>query len=304
MVRPMILVAALVCAALADYPPPAFPFEKMTRLTVMAAYLKKNESGSFRMTLDESNYSAANFDTILPCARQKNPSIELVVTLGKDVPMWREAAENMDQVGPLLVQFLEERGANGYNFDWEDKVDTEFYISFLQKIRTALDASGKKYLITVAPGWPQYKWDKRAKGVVDTFDCMSYQNYLCEVDLAGRVTRFELEYGLPKTMLLGGVECEPHWNGSPGWNPDECIVSKVNYAVKNGLQGMFSFRLDNDHGPWPKSPAEPTYHGHQVMYDAAKKAGAQPGFVLNSYMSLYDFHPPEQIGCTSPSAVV
>ena len=51
------------------------------------------------------------------------------------------------------------------------------YIYIYQAIRQVMEAaSPKKYLITVAPGWPQYTWDKRAIGVVDTFNCMSYSN--------------------------------------------------------------------------------------------------------------------------------
>lgn len=286
--------------------PEPFPFEQMTRLTAMAVYLRQNASG-FWIAMDESEHSEANFRTILPCARQKNPSIEILITLGKDVPMWRTASANMDVVGPLLANFLDEHGWDGYNFDWEDDVDTEFYIGFLKQIRAALDANvtkHRRHLITVAPGWSRYPWDKRANGVVDTFDCMSYENTFCEADLVGRVETFELRWKIPRSTLLGGIECEPHWNGDPGWNPDSCIISKTEYAVKNGLQGMFSFRLENDHGPAQTFPARPTYHGHKLMYDTAKAAGAPDNFVLNTYMSLYDFHTSEQIGCVDSRTVV
>ena len=72
----------------------------------------------------------------------------------------------------------------------------------------ALWAPKKKYLITVAPGWPRYPWDKSVIGVVDVFDMMSYVNYLR--DLSSCVTLFTQTYQIPKTMLLGAVECEPH----------------------------------------------------------------------------------------------
>jgi hypothetical protein len=253
------------------------------------------------LVADRSNYSQHNFDTVLPCARQKNPNIQIVVTLGQDVqgvdPMWKDADANMDVVGPVFLDFLEQHNLDGYNFDWETNVDTEFYIGFLQKIRKALDVRKPgKYLITVAPGWYWYPWDERANGVVNTFDCMSYSNTDCVNDLETRVKRFE-GWGIPKSTVMGAAECEPHWQGDPGWNPDDCIVAKTKYAVENGLQGMFSFRIDNDHGPWPTTPHEPTYEGHALMYDAAKQAGAPDSFVLNTYLSLYDEFPVEQIGC-------
>jgi hypothetical protein len=94
---------------------------------------------------------------------------------------------------------------------------------------------------------------------------------------------------IPKTALLGGIECEPHWQGTPGWNTDDDIVQKTNYAAKAGLQGMFSFRIDNDHGPWPVTPRVPTYHGHNLMYATASAApGVSSNFVLNTYISLHD----------------
>jgi hypothetical protein len=258
-------------------------------------------------------------------------------------------------------------------------------MKLLSGLRKAFDAAvpAKKYLITVAPGWPRsdtrtrtrtrtrthtrththphthtrararthththftvhnahhtpvhvsnntnhelfsvpnrYPWDSSANGVVDAFDMMSYANNL--QDLTSRVTLFTETYKIPKTTLLGAVECEPHWQ--PGTTPGGAIglmshrtflclailtfiffehpppppphththtrtrthtyhirtrahthtrararapyihagensdadnVEKTTWAVTNGLQGMMSFRIDNDHGPWPVSPA-------------------------------------------------
>ena len=98
-------------------------------------------------------------------------------------------------------------------------------------------------------------------------------------------------YKIPKPTLLGGIETEPHWQGTPGWNSDEDIIEKTKYAVQNGLQGMFSFRLDNDHGPWPVTPRVPTYHGHNLMYATAMaemKNSNVSSFVINTYLSLHD----------------
>lgn len=96
----------------------------------------------------------------------------------------------------------------------------------------------------------------------------------------------------------GAVECEPHWQGTPGWNSDSDIVEKANYAVGAKLQGMMSFRIDNDHGPWPVHPAQPTYHGANLLWSTVKNATKSPnlgGFVLNTYISLHDPFSPGQI---------
>jgi hypothetical protein len=65
----------------------------------------------------------------------------------------------------------------------------------------------------------RYPWDSSANGVVDAFDMMSYANNL--QDLTSRVTLFTETYKIPKTTLLGAVECEPHWQ--PGTTPGGAI---------------------------------------------------------------------------------
>ena len=57
---------------------------------------------------------------------------------------------------------------------------------------------------------------------------------------------------------------------------------------------MMSFRIDNDHGPWPVHPARPTCDGVNLLYATAAKASqakgrlGSTGFVLNTYISLHD----------------
>ena len=83
--------------------------------------------------------------------------------------------------------------------DWEDNVDTKVYMKLLTGLRKAFDAAtpSKKYLITVAPGWPRYPWDASANGVVDAFDMMSYSNSL---QVRKRVLLRHLNY--IKTIIL------------------------------------------------------------------------------------------------------
>jgi hypothetical protein len=155
-----------------------------------------------------SNVSAFNFAKVLACARAATGAngkpIEVVVTLNLDIPVWKKATQAMDKFGPVVVAFLQKYNLDGMNFDWEDNVDTAVYMKLLSGLRTHFDnaaavtagAAGaapsaaaaalppprsgrvakKHYLITVAPGWPQYAWDASAIGVVDAFDMMSYAN--------------------------------------------------------------------------------------------------------------------------------
>eukprot|EP01063_Lacrimia_lanifica_P002976 TRINITY_DN1160_c0_g1_i1.p1 TRINITY_DN1160_c0_g1~~TRINITY_DN1160_c0_g1_i1.p1 ORF type:complete len:322 (+),score=102.78 TRINITY_DN1160_c0_g1_i1:65-967(+) len=298
----MAVLAALAAGAAAAVPGP-FPLAAFTRITIMDArpYVVGD---SFELKANATNVTAGYLQRVRTCAREVGGlggrRHELVITLALDEPVWRKAAENMAAFGPVAVKFLEDNDLDGMNFDWEDKVDTKMYMQLLSGLRRAFDAAGKHYLITVAPGWPRYPWDASANGVVDAFDMMSYADPL--TDCTSRVALFEKTYQIPRRTLLCGVESEPHCHGDPGWNTDASIEAKTSYAFKNGLQGMFSFTLDNDRGPWPKAPAEPTYQGGLNMSrDAVVAAGGSEklnGFVVNTYLRLNGIgYPDTQLQC-------
>ena len=300
---------AAVVPPLADAPPPLprvgpMPFGNITRLTMMAVTIVPPlESGAYSLALNMTNVTQSNFAAITACVSgikgAGGKPIEQLITLGLDIPVWTKivADGQVAAFGEVAVAFLQAHNLDGMNFDWEDNVDTKVYMGLLSGLRKAFDSATpkKRYLITVAPGWPQYPWDASANGVVDAFDMMSYANSLD--DLTSRVTLFTETYGIPKSALLGAVECEPHWQPGTtpgGENSDTDIVQKARYAVQTQLQGMMSFRIDNDHGPWPVHPARPTYDGVNLLWQTAAEATAAKGglgptgFVLNTYISLHD----------------
>ena len=303
----LLLLAAAAAVVTSEEAPASglvgpMPFANITRLTMMSVSIVPPQGGVYSLILNSSNSTKANFDAVTSCARSTvgagGKPIEQLITLKLDIPVWTEIVTGgqVAAFGQVVVAFLQLHKLDGMNFDWEDNVDTKVYMGLLSGLRKALNAATpkKKYLITVAPGWPRYPWDASANGVVDAFDMMSYANSL--EDLTSRVKLFTKSYGIPKANLLGAVECEPHWQPGTtpgGENSDADIVEKGAYAVKEQLQGMMSFRIDNDHGPWPVHPARPTYDGVNLLYATAAKA-SQPkgglgstGFVLNTYISLH-----------------
>lgn len=59
--------------------------------------------------------------------------IELVVTLGLNIPVWTAIANDpatLTRFGATVVDFLEKNKLDGMNFDWEDSVDTKGPQSF------------------------------------------------------------------------------------------------------------------------------------------------------------------------------
>eukprot|EP00756_Hemistasia_phaeocysticola_P034850 Hpha_TRINITY_DN16545_c7_g9::TRINITY_DN16545_c7_g9_i1::g.133158::m.133158 len=289
--------AGAVCAT-----PGPLPLKTVTRLTMMQVAAHRSEGGSYSLAFDTTNLTAPNFKAVHACARKEGGAAgkphEILVTLALNIPLWGQIADEVSTFGPVAVKFLQDNDLDGMNFDWEDNVDTKVYMKLLKGLRGAFDKAvpQKKYLITVAPGWPRYPWDSSANGVVDAFDMMSYASRLD--DCTSRVSLFTNTYKIPKETLLCAVECEPHWSGDPGWNTDADIVEKTKYTISHGLQGIFSFRIDNDHGPWP-GRAQPTYHGADLVYQTAMNAtaGNIGDFVINTYISLQTDFWPEQLQC-------
>eukprot|EP00754_Rhynchopus_humris_P020380 Rhum_TRINITY_DN14693_c0_g1::Rhum_TRINITY_DN14693_c0_g1_i3::g.107864::m.107864 len=299
-----ILLATLAAAAVVATPGP-LPLHDLTRITFMACH-PSYANGEYKLSLNVSEYSVSNFQAMHSCARKvgglNGKPHELVITLGLDIKLWTQMSNDMDKFGPVAVKFLQDNDLDGMNFDWETNVDTTTYMRLLKGLRKAFDSAvpKKKFLITVAPGWPRYPWDASANGVVDAFDMMSYADNL--EDCKSRVDLFVNTYKIPKSTLLCGAECEPHADGTlPGWNTDADLIAKTQYTAATGLQGMFSFRLDNDHGPWPKTPAEPTYHGAEVIAKTALNAtkGNLGGFVVNTYVRFAHQYFPSQLKCVA-----
>jgi Glycosyl hydrolases family 18 len=70
--------------------------------------------------------------------------------------------------------------------------------------------------------------------------------------------------GVDASILMGGASTE---NG-PYQTSLEDTQSWTEYALQKGLRGMFSWRLDNDHGPQgQEEDVDPTFTGAQTIYD-------------------------------------
>lgn len=70
--------------------------------------------------------------------------------------------------------------------------------------------------------------------------------------------------GVDASILMGGVSTE---NG-PYQTSLEDAQTWTQYALQNGLRGMFSWRLDNDHGTQgQEEDVDPTFTGAQAIYD-------------------------------------
>ena len=80
--------------------------------------------------------------------------------------------------------------------------------------------------------------------------------------------------GIKASILMGGVCTENSGVQTSLSN----TAAWTTYALENNLRGMFSWRLDNDHGKQgQKEDVEPTFTGAQTVYDTVKNYGSGAG---------------------------
>jgi hypothetical protein len=78
------------------------------------------------------------------------------------------------------------------------------------------------------------------------------------------------EAGIRASILMGGV-CTENSNVQTSLDDTQSWTS---YALSNGLRGMFSWRLDNDHGTHgTEEDADPTFTGAKTIYDTVMASG-------------------------------
>jgi hypothetical protein len=77
--------------------------------------------------------------------------------------------------------------------------------------------------------------------------------------------------GIKTDILMGGACTE---NGGAQTSLEN-TKSWTQYAIKSGLKGMFSWRLDNDHGKHgTEEDVDPTFTGAKTIYDTVMNQGS------------------------------
>ena len=76
--------------------------------------------------------------------------------------------------------------------------------------------------------------------------------------------------GVDVSLLMGGVATE---NGAVQTSLED-TAAWTQWALENGLRGMFSWRLDNDHGQQgTDEDVDPTFTGAKTIYDTVQNYG-------------------------------
>jgi len=168
-----------------------------------------------------------------------------------------------------IVAWLQANGYGGISIDVENHSGDPPYMPYVADFVIQLGPSFKAagLGIAVSAPWPEegpgdLYGDKALQAFNDHVDAVELQDYSSTstpVDAA-----VWTRAGVEASILMGGV-CTENSDVQTSL-PD--TKSWTQWAMQNGLRGMFSWRLDNDHGTHgQEEDVDPTFTGAQTIYD-------------------------------------
>jgi hypothetical protein len=174
-----------------------------------------------------------------------------------------------------IVSWLRANGYSGVSIDAEQYDAMGAVAAFVTQLGPSFRAAGLG--IAVSAPWP-------STGPTGLYGLNAVQAFNENVDYVelqdySSVSTPEdapvwTKAGVKAGILMGGVATE---NGAVQTSlPDTAAWTE--YALKNGLGGMFSWRLDNDHGTQgEQEDVDPTFTGAKTIYDTVHGADVKSG---------------------------
>ncbi len=172
--------------------------------------------------------------------------------------------QNQNRSTKNIVAWLQDNGYSGISIDAEGD-GMSSVAEFVKQLGPSFKAAGLG--IAVSAPWPesgptQLYGNDAVQAFNDNVDAVELQDYSSSgtptdapVWTAARV----------KASILMGGACTEN-SGVQTSLPD--TKSWTQYALQNGLRGLFSWRLDNDHGTHgTEEDVDPTFTGAKTIYD-------------------------------------
>ena len=248
------------CSWEQKFRPAEIPFDKLNRLYVALAELKRGADGHWTIAVPDDRVE--HFSEVASAARKHNPSAELFVMVGNDdtSEKFDAAAQDPDFAGNVLA-FLKEHGLVGCDLDQETYVRAELMSMMLQNLDQALHPAECKLTVAVWP-YPNSMYDVPVVAkCVDQVNLMSYGHGF---DLKGSISEWE-NAKMPASKLVGGIETEYDYGGGVDTIGDNgSIAQKCKIAKAKRLAGMMAWRLDNDY--CTPNVCLPTYQGAEALW--------------------------------------
>jgi hypothetical protein len=168
-----------------------------------------------------------------------------------------------------IVAYLQQQGLNGIAIDAEESGRGDV-AELVSQLGPRFKEAGLG--IAVSAPWPSMgPAGLYGEGAVAAFnqhvDAIELQDYSSRN--TPNATAW-IQAGVRAAILMGGVCTE---NSGVQTSLQNTAASTL-FALKNQLRGMFSWRLDNDHGlQGQKEDIEPTFTGAKTIYDTVQAHG-------------------------------
>ena len=183
--------------------------------------------------------------------------------------MVADNAANGNRSTANIVKYLVQNGLSGISIDAESD-GMGSVVTFLQQAGDSFRSAGLGIAVSVP--WPgNGPVGLYGDGAVDAFnryvDAVELQDYSSMG--TPEDAKVWTDAGVAADILLGGVATE---NGGAQTSIED-TKAWTRHALEHGLGGMFSWRLDNDHGKdGENEDVQPTFTGAQAIHDVVNSA--------------------------------
>jgi len=181
--------------------------------------------------------------------------------------------QNQNRSTKNIVAWLQTNGYSGISIDAE-ATGMEFVAEFVTQLGPSFKAAGLK--IAVSAPWPgngptELYGNNAVQAFNDNVDAVELQDYSSWGGTPNNAPVWT-KAGVKASILMGGA-CTENGNAQTSLADTE---NWTQYALQNGLKGMFSWRLDNDHGTHgTDEDVDPTFTGAKMIYDTATANNAK-----------------------------
>jgi len=173
-----------------------------------------------------------------------------------------------------IVSWLQANGYDGVSIDAEESDAMSAVATFVTQLGPSFRTAGLG--IAVSAPWPStgptgLYGDNAVKIFNENVDWVELQDY----SSSGTQTDAQAwtDAGVNASILMGGVSTE---NGVYQTSLAD-TAAWTQWALKNGLGGMFSWRIDNDHCTGPGEDQDPTFTGAKTIYDTVYGTSVESG---------------------------
>lgn len=206
---------------------------------------------------------------VLSQITQQAPGVKIYAGLGSTgiVDTVADNKKNNNRSTANIVSWLQGNGYTGISIDAEDLDVMKSVPEFITQLAPAFQAAGLGIAVSVPwPAYgPVYLYGSDAVSVFNQYvECLEFQDYSSS-GTPSDVSPWT-SAGVNAGIIMGGVCTE----NSDVQTPLNEVTQWTQYAVANGLKGMFSWRLDNDHGTdGENEDVDPTFTGAKTVAMAA-----------------------------------